>query len=157
MEERYPGIYYIGGLIHMPTQIIVQSELKAEKNAVLRIITTNASEADVRLFVGETRDLKDADDRRNADAVYEVSMRANTELYERLGRDPEMCSAFKELFKDEIMEAERKGERRGEQQGQLKLGALILKLLEQGRTDDIKRASEDEIYRERLYAEFRMA
>ena len=63
-----------------------------------------------------------------------------------------MCTAFKELFKDEIMEAERNGER----QGQEKLGALIIKLLEQGRNEDIKRASSDEEYREHLFTEFHM-
>ena len=99
VEKRYPGIYYISGLIHMPTQIIVQSELGREKNAVLRIISKHAREEDIRQFIEQTRRLSDADDKRNADAVYEVSMRANRELYERLGRDPEMCTAFKELFK----------------------------------------------------------
>lgn len=148
IEERYSGIYYISGLIHMPTQIIVQSELEKDKNAVLRIITTHAREEDVRLFVEETRELTDADDKQNADAVYDVSMRANSELYERMGRDPNMCNAFKELFKDVIAEAERNSE--------AKMGALIIKLLEQGRTDDVKRVSEDEAYRERLYAEFQM-
>ena len=109
VEKRYPGIYYINGLIHMPTQVIVQSELGEEKNAVLRIISNRAREEDIRQFIEETRGLSDADDKRNADAVYEVSMRANRELYERLGRDPEMCTAFKELFKDEILEAENTG------------------------------------------------
>ena len=80
-------------------------------------------------------------------------MRANRELYERLERDPEMCTAFKELFKDEILEAERNGER----QGQEKLGALIIKLLEQGRNEDIRRASSDKEYRDRLFAEFQMS
>ena len=67
-----------------------------------------ASEADVRRFVQETQGLTDADDRRNAAAVYEVSMRANSALYGRLRRDPEMCTAFRELFKDEILEAEQR-------------------------------------------------
>ena len=43
-----------------------------------------------------------------------------------------MCTAFKELFKDEILEAERNGER----QGQEKLGSLIAKLIQAGRTKD---------------------
>ena len=51
-----------------------------------------AREEDIRQFIEQTRRLSDADDKRNADAVYEVSMRANRELYERLGRDPEMCT-----------------------------------------------------------------
>jgi len=76
-------------------------------------------------------------------------MRANRELYERLGRNPEMCTAFKELFKDEIMEAER--------QGQEKLGSLIAKLIQAGRTEDALRASTDEDYRDRLFAEYQMS
>ena len=160
VEKRYPGIYYISGLIHMPTQIIVQSELGREKNAVLRIISKHAREEDVRQFIEQTRRLSDADDKRNADAVYEVSMRANRELYERLGRDPEMCTAFKELFKDKILEAEqngeRRGERRGQRQGQEKMGALIAKLIQAGRTEDALRASTDEAYRERLFAEYQI-
>ena len=153
VENKCPGIYYISGLIHMPTQIIVQSELEKEKYAVLRVISKRAKEEDIRRFIEETRRLSDADDKRNADAVYEVSMRANKKLYELLGRDPEMCTAFKELFKDEIMEAERNGER----QGQEKLGSLIAKLIQAGRTDDALRASTDEKYREKLFAEFQMA
>ena len=60
-----------------------------------------------------------------------------------------MCTAFKELFKDEILEAER--------QGQEKLGSLIAKLIQAGRTEDALRASTDEDYRDRLFAEFQMS
>jgi len=91
---------------------------------------------------------------------HEVSMRANRELYERLGREPEMCTAFKELFKDEILEAERNGELRGElrgqRQGQEKMGALMARLIQAGRTEDALRASTDADYRERLFAEYQM-
>ena len=59
-----------------------------------------------------------------------------------------MCTAFKELFKDEILEAER--------QGQEKLGSLIAKLIQAGRTDDALRASSDEDYRERLFAKYQL-
>ena len=59
-----------------------------------------------------------------------------------------MCTAFKELFKDEILKAER--------QGQEKLGSLIAKLIQAGRTEDALRAATDEDYRERLFAEYKM-
>ena len=36
IERRYPGIYYITGLIHMPTQVIVKPELSEVDNAALR-------------------------------------------------------------------------------------------------------------------------
>lgn len=68
-----------------------------------------------------------------------------------------MCTAFKELFKDEILEAEQNGERRGERHGQEKMGALTAKLIQAGRIEDALRASTDEDYRERLFAEYQMA
>ena len=65
-------------------------------------------------------------------------------------------AAFKELFKDEILEAEQNGELRGQRQGQEKMGALMAKLLQAGRTEDALRASTDEDFRERLFAEYQM-
>ena len=64
-----------------------------------------------------------------------------------------MCTAFKELFKEEILEAEKNGEH----QGQEKMGALIAKLINAGRTEDALRASTDKEYREHLFEEFQMA
>ena len=67
-----------------------------------------------------------------------------------------MCTAFKELFRDEILEAERNGERRGQRQGQEKMGALMAKRLQAGRTEDALRASTYEDYRERMFAKYQM-
>jgi len=63
-----------------------------------------------------------------------------------------MCSAFKALSKDEILKAERNGERQGKEN----MGALIAKLIQAGRTEDALRASMDEDYRKRLFAEYQM-
>ena len=123
VERRYAGVYYIEGLVHMPTQVIVQSELDGPENAVLRILTKAARQDDVKAFVGETLKYTERDDRDNADAVYQVSVSANRELYDRLKRsDPEVCTALKELMKEEmqeeILKAEQRGEQIGEQRGE---------------------------------------
>lgn len=115
VERRFPGICYITGLIHMPTQVIVQRELNGPENAVLRILTRTANESDVRTFVQETRRLTGKEDKNNADAVYQVSVSANRELYAELIRsDPVMCTALRELLKDEIQADIIDGEKRGE-------------------------------------------
>ena len=73
------------------------------ENAVLRLLTRIASRDDVRAFVDESVRYTEQDDRDNADAVYQVSVSANRALYEGLKRsDPEMCTALRELFKDEL-------------------------------------------------------
>ena len=103
VEKHYPGIYYITGLIHMPTQVLVQPELNGPENAVLRVLTKRATEEDVRAFIEETGTYTDKVDKNNADAVYQVSVSANRELYaELLRRDPDMCTALRELLNDEI-------------------------------------------------------
>lgn len=118
VERRFPGIYYITGLIHMPTQILVQPELSGPENAVLRVLTKTATEEDVRAFIEETGTYTDKVDKNNADTVYQVSVSANRELYaELLRRDPDMCTALRELLNDEIQAEIMDGEKRGEQRG----------------------------------------
>ena len=57
-------------------------------------------------------------------------------------------------YKSEMEEAEARGEARGEVKGANMFGALISKLFSLNRLDDAKRCSEDEDYRNKLYAEF---
>ena len=47
-----------------------------------------------------------------------------------------------------------KGKAEGEIEGKNKIALLVKKLLDQGRIDDVKRASEDEVYRDQLIKEF---
>ena len=86
VERRYPGIYSICGLFHMPIQVVVQAELEGSENAVLKVLTKSASLEDVRAFVGETLTYTDPRDKDNANAVFQVSVPANGEVYGRLSR-----------------------------------------------------------------------
>ena len=114
IERRFPGVYYIHGLVHMPTQVLVQPELDGPENAVLRILTEIANQDDVKTFVDESLKYTDQDDKDNADAVYQVSVSANQELYDRLRRsDPEVCTALRELMKDEIQAEVQQGKAEG--------------------------------------------
>ena len=47
-----------------------------------------------------------------------------------------------------------KGKAEGEIEGKNQMALLVKKLLDQGRIDDVKRASEDEVYRNQLIKEF---
>ena len=57
-------------------------------------------------------------------------------------------------YKSEMEEAEARGEARGEVKGANMFSALISKLFSLNRLEDVRRCSEDEDYRNKLYAEF---
>ena len=104
-EEKYPGIYYLKGNTVFDTQVIVTRELDGEKHASLKVLSKNALEKDVRRFLEEAKLAGEPGDLQNIDAVLQVSVSANRELYEGVRRrDEKMCQALRELMKDEIEE-----------------------------------------------------
>lgn len=107
ISKAKPGVYYVEGSIWFPTQIIVTRELTAETHRSLRILKHKADVTDVEAFLTEAISWRDQGDRQNADAVLQVSVSANQELFDRIkGRGGIMCAALRELMKDEIMDAE---------------------------------------------------
>ena len=102
IEVKYPGVYYISGIINIPVQIIAVSELDDESFSALRVLTRNAKEKDVKRFISESIDIDSVMDKQDVDAVLQVSVSANTDLYEKIRRETTMCEALRELMKDEI-------------------------------------------------------
>ena len=72
-------------------------------------------------------------DRQNVEAVLQVSVKANDELYREIRRDANMCDALRELMKDdierEVSAARKLGESEGEVRGEAK---IILKMNHSG-------------------------
>ena len=66
------------------------------------MLTRNAKEKDVKRFISESVDINSVMDKQNVDAVLQVSVSANTDLYEKIRRETTMCEALRELMKDEI-------------------------------------------------------
>ena len=91
------------------------------KHSVLKILTGNADEFEVREFIGKAERYDTAVDRQNADAVLQVSVSPNKGLYRRLSKEETMSVALNELMKDELDAREARGEARGVE----KLGAAI--------------------------------
>jgi len=120
VDKKYEGIYYLSGNTTFDTQIIVTRDLDGEKHASLKILSQNAQESDVRRFLEEAKLAKEPGDLQNIDAVLQVSVSANKDLYEEVRRDEKMCQALRDLMKDEIAEeiavkiAEERAEERAE-------------------------------------------
>ncbi|MBP3199989.1 MAG: hypothetical protein J6N21_23745 [Butyrivibrio sp.] len=117
IKEKYPGVYSIVGLVDIPINIVVLREVRDKELLALQVMDYNASEAAVRKFLQEVSKYDEACDKRNADAVLQISAGANKSLYERLRGDKEMCEALKEIMAEDLKEAESKGEKRGIERG----------------------------------------
>lgn len=102
IEKVSDGIYYVKDML-IPAQIVVIKELNGAKHRSLRILSPRAQEDDIRGFLNEAKDFSEPGEKADADAVLQVSVSENMELYnEIMGRYPEMCEALKTLMKDEI-------------------------------------------------------
>ncbi len=108
IKEQYPGIYYISGKQALfDTQIVVTKQLDKETHRTLRILSKHVREEDVRAFVEKAVQMSEPGDRNNVDAVLQVSVSANKEIYEAIRRcDKVMCEALRELMKDDLEKRE---------------------------------------------------
>ena len=124
VEKGSNGIYYVKGLF-LPVQIVVTRELDCGpegENLSLKVLSRSASEEDVRKFIEMAQKLTSQGDRENVDAILQVSVSANYELYDKIKRrDPIMCEAMKRLMMDEIQEEKRDSKQEGRQEGILEI------------------------------------
>lgn len=104
IKERYPGIYYISGKQALfDTQVVVTKQLDGETHRTLRVLSKHVNEEEIRRFVEEATQMSEPGDRNNVDAVLQVSVSANKEIYEAIRRcDKVMCEALRELMKEDF-------------------------------------------------------
>lgn len=104
IEEKYPGIYYVTNNLPFPAQIVVTKQLSPKSHSSLRILSEHAEKADIERFLQFAQQYTSLEDRNNIDAVLQVSVTANYDLYQEVRRESIMCQALQELMKDEIKE-----------------------------------------------------
>ena len=102
IEEKYPGIYY------------VTEHLQPGEHRSLRILSNHAKKEDIEEFLRNVEEMNTPRDRQNVEAVLQVSVKANDELYREIRRDANMCDALRELMKDDLEDARKLGESEGE-------------------------------------------
>lgn len=128
IEEKYPGIYYVSGNVQFDVQIVVMNQLSPEKHSAFRVLSKCAKEEDVRRFLKESLTLVNQGDRANADAVFEVSIAANSALYEKIRSDEVMCKAMEDLMKDVIAQREEDARQEGRQEERKNIAISMIKL-----------------------------
>lgn len=120
VRKEMAGIYHIEGIINFPIQIVVIGELAGSEHAPLRILTKGAEEEDIKAFLGSAVEYKEPGDRTNADAILEVSVRANLDMFRKVQQEEEaMSDALRELMKDDIFTAREEGRTEGRTEGAL--------------------------------------
>ena len=124
IEERYLGIYYVTEHLPFPAQIIVTQELEPGEHRSLRILSNHAKKEDIEEFLRNVEEMNTPRDRQNVEAVLQVSVKANDELYREIRRDANMCDALRELMKDDLEDARKLGESEGEVRGEARGKAM---------------------------------
>ena len=136
--ERYvEGIYYLTG-DPIPMQILIVPELSPKENYWIHNLRTDLKAGE------EIRHLMERYERNKSlkdyEAVMDLITRAN---WEQMEEEKKMCDALKELFADELKEADARGRAEGMQHGiergkieGIRLAKQILSLHEQGNTEE---------------------
>jgi len=102
VSNPYKGIYYVQEKHLFPTQIIVTSELDREGHTWLKALSKALEKQELENLLKHIEELSEKDDKELADAVLEVSIRANRQTVEELRGDEGMCQALLEIMEPEI-------------------------------------------------------
>jgi hypothetical protein len=114
ISNPYNGIYYIERDGFIPAQIVISDKVGDDDNVWLRSLSDKVGEDVAREMVGATRKLENKGDKDNAEAVLQVSVKANIGIYDKIKEERDMaCEALRELFKPELEEARQKGIEQG--------------------------------------------
>lgn len=114
IEENSQGIYYVTEHLPLPAQVVVTQELDQGEHRRLRILSNHAKKEDIEEFLRNVEEMNTPRDRQNVEAVLQVSVKANDELYREIRRDANMCDALRELMKDDLEDSRKLGESEGE-------------------------------------------
>ncbi len=98
----YKGIYYVQEKHLFPTQIIVTNELDRESHTWLKALSKALEKQELKNLLEHIEKLNEKGDKELADAVLEVSIRANRQTVEELRGDEGMCQALLEIMEPEI-------------------------------------------------------
>ena len=106
------------------TRGVVTQELEPGEHRSLRILSNHAKKDDVEEFLRKAERMNTPRDRQNVEAVLQVSVRANDELYREIRRDANMCDALRELMKDDIEREVSAARKLGESEGEVRGKAM---------------------------------
>ena len=102
MENPYRGIYYVMDSVLFLTQIIVSRELDRKTHVWLKALSDKMGKQDIEELLKKIESMKQKLDRKLAESILEVCIRANQLVVEELSGDGSMCQALLEIMEPEI-------------------------------------------------------
>ena len=78
-------------MVAIPTQFILTSSLSKDFHVCLRVLSNKASEDDIKRFIEIANTFTETIDKQNADAVMNVSINANREVYDKTEKRIHLC------------------------------------------------------------------
>ena len=116
VTEAYPGIYRVWGAVNVPVQVVVTSRLPEGEYSAFKVLAKGAAKEDIIRLLK----LAESDNPMMRDyirAVMRVSFSVNVQTVEEIKEAGIMPEALREIFKDELQEAEKKGRTEGRAEG----------------------------------------
>ncbi len=117
IEMPHKGIYYIKSGVLFTTQIIITGELPDMEHSWIKSLSYKIRFADLKKLLYTIRKLNSEHERELANAVIDVTLRANKALLEELRGDEEMSGVLMELAEPWIKNAEIRGKQEGIREG----------------------------------------
>ena len=109
------GIYHVEGIIDLPFQIVITSELEGAEYAAYRALTDHASGADVEQIIRDGSRETDSAMQDHYRVFLDLVARKNPDVIEEIRRDSTMEITWMDIFKDAIDERVNNGKQEARQ------------------------------------------
>ena len=121
IDNPFPGIYYISGMVDIRMQIVVTGELEGDDYIPLRIQQKNVSGSDFRKFVESIKTTYSSEESDYVESILKNGLYGDTgALLEVIEEDEEMEKRWMELFKmdERLAESRKDGIEEGKKEGE---------------------------------------
>ena len=104
LEKTAPGIYHVKGLVDLPFQIIITSELEGEEYAAYRALTDKAERADVEYIVRDAEAQSDDVIMDHYGVLLDLVVKKNPQFFNMVKGEIAMKDVLMEMVKDRVDE-----------------------------------------------------
>ena len=104
VRSETPGIYRVVGIMDLPLQIVIISELRGEEYAAYRALTDRADALDVERIIEESGKERDDTLKEHYRVLIRLVIEKKTQFIEVIRRDSAMEDILMEIVKDRVDE-----------------------------------------------------